>query len=131
MDEEQQAPESGFPLVSDKPKGFGSSELLVGDHVHAKTEAVYRPTDGKFGHGLDSIGTVTFAHGDQAKQPFAAFFHLDDGSEASLSGRMPGSDSESLWLGRSTARVDEGTGQFEQWVGQEIPLESENPKRWG
>jgi hypothetical protein len=28
-------------------------------------------------------------------------------------------------------RVAEGTGGFADWVGRDIPLETENPKRWG
>ena len=131
MDAEQQGSSGGFPLVSDRGKGQGWAELRIGDHVRVRPEPVYEPTDDRFGHGPTAIGYVTISHGDQGNGSFGAFFHMNDGSEAVLTGRMPGSDEESLWLGRSTAHVDEGTGGFEDWVGQDIPLESENPKRWG
>jgi hypothetical protein len=131
MDAEQQGSSSGFPLVSDRGKGQDWTEVKVGPHVRVRPEPVYDPTDERFGHGDGSKGAVTISHGDQGNGSFAAFFHLDDGSEAVVTGRMPGMDEKSLWVGSTTVHVDQGTGQFEPWVDQDIPLDSENPKRWG
>ena len=126
---EQQGPPYGFPLVSDKRKG--GSELLAGDRLHVKIEDVYEPTDDRFGHGDVSIGRVAISHGEEGNGPLTALFVLDDGSQAAVVGDLPGSDRPGLWNGRSMVHVDKGTGGFEPWVGQDIPLESENPKRWG
>jgi len=130
MDAEQQGSARGFPLVSQKPKG--GTELLVGGDGHVTTEWLYDPTDGKYGHGDDPVGWVAIDHGPRADGPFAALLHRDDdGSEATVTGRMPGEDDSNLWFGRTTVHVGEATGVFEPWAGTDIPFESENPKRWG
>ena len=131
MAEEQQGWSGGFPLVSDQGRGPAWTELRVGTHVRVKPEPVYVPTDDRFGHGDTPVGLVAISHGDQGNGVFAAFFHMNDGSEAVVAGRMPGMDEDTLWLGKSTARVNEGTGSFEGWVGADIEIQSENPKRWG
>jgi hypothetical protein len=131
MDAEQQGTSSGFPLVSDRGQGAGWSELLVGGHVRVKPEPVYVPTDDRFGHGNKAEGFVTIGHADRGGGPFSALFRMKDGSQALVTGRMPGSDEDSLWVGKTTVHVVDGTGSFDPWVGQDIPLETENPKRWG
>jgi hypothetical protein len=131
MDGEQQGSSSGFPLVSERGRGAGWNELVVGGHVRVKPDPVYEPTDYRFGHDDGAVGYVTITHGDRGGGPFSALFRMNDGSEAVVVGRMPGSDESSLWTGETTVHVADGTGVFEPWVGQDIPLESENPKRWG
>ena len=131
MDTEQHGSSSGFPLVTDRDDHPGWAELLLGGHVRVKPELVYEPTDDRFGHGDHAIGSVAISHGDRGNGPFTALFHMDDGSEAVVTGRMPGSEEFNLWVGTSTVHVGEGTGVFEPWAGQDIPLETENPKRWG
>jgi hypothetical protein len=130
MDAEEQG-SGGFPLVSEH-KGGVSSELLIGDAVHAKMEDLFAATTDKgFEHGSDAKGYVSYLHGEVENGPFAALLYLWNGSHASVTGRMPGTDRSTLWVGRTVVHVGEATGSFEPWAGQDIPLESENPKRWG
>jgi hypothetical protein len=132
MDAEQQGSSGGFPLVSDKPKHSTSSALLVGDEVIVRTEDLYRPTSDKgFDHEDERVGFVSFMNRGGEKGPFAALLTLLDGSTAAVTGPTPGADGADLWVGKTTVHVGEATGSFEPWRDQDIPLESENPKRWG
>jgi hypothetical protein len=131
MDAEQEMPAVGFPLVSDGGNSAWT-ELVVGGNVGVKSETVYEPTDDRFGYDPKKpIGTVTIAHSQKRQGPFVALFSLKDGSEVSIHGRTPGEDESTRWLGRQTVHVDDATGVFAPWEGQDISLESENPKRWG
>ena len=76
------------------------------------------------------IGTVSIIQrksSTRGRVPFTAHFKFGDEDTVTLTGVAPGNGS---WKGQARVGYDGGTGKFAD-RGGEIPLESNNPKRWG
>jgi hypothetical protein len=107
-----------FPVVSQRePSGPAGDETL------------FEAAGPRFEKG-ETTGKVTIGRGaaGQGRHPFTATFTFDDGDEVTLTGEIPGNGS---WKGKGTATYGAGTGKFGDRGGQSLPIESDNPKRWG
>ena len=117
-----------FPVVSD-----GGSEELASARPGTTLivdETVYAASDPETGFDRgDRVGTLTIVQwkGSGHGVPFVAYFLFDDDESVTLTGFAPGNGT---WKGARMIAYSGGTGKFASRTG-ELPLESDNPKRWG
>ena len=119
-----------FPVVSDDQR-FASDRNLVnaspGDRV-VSVETLYQAGPGRFDKG-PVVGKLTLAQDvslDNDKV-VTATFDFDDGDTVTFQGKAPGNGS---WNGKGAFGYSSGTGKFE-FPRKNLPVDSENPKRWG
>jgi hypothetical protein len=123
-----------FPAISDgetQQIGPGLADARFGDTV-LQEETLYEDIGGDWQNGEwgREIGTVTLKHYPTTVQDrilVRAWFVFDDGDTIEYGGLVPGGRS---WKGKGRLGFRGGSGKFAN-RGDELDVESTNPKRWG
>lgn len=123
-----------FPVISNgEPRQVGPS---LGDATFGDTalqeETLYEDIGGDWRNGEwgKEIGTVTLKHYPttvRGRILVRAWFVFDDDSTVEYGGLVPGGSS---WQGKGRLGFRGGSGKFSN-RGDELDVESTNPKRWG
>jgi hypothetical protein len=124
-----------FPAISNgETRHFGQSldEATFGDTV-LQEENLYQDIGGDWKNGEwgQQIGTVTLKHYPTTVQRrilVRAWFVFDDGDTVEYGGLVPAEDG--VWKGRGRLGFRGGSGKFAN-RGDDLNVESTNPKRWG
>jgi hypothetical protein len=119
-----------FPVVSDDAQ-FARGDLSAaepGDQLVSR-ETLYQAGSGRFDKG-PVVGTLTLIQVvsvDPEVIIVRASFRFDDGDRVAFEGEAPGNGS---WNGEGLFGYVTGTGKF-KFPRDNLPVDSQNPKRWG